>query len=68
MTRGDSAAGLLALRAGAGTRARASTGTVASATVATISARTTIAARVNTGVLKSYACVQASSVNQPPKV
>ena len=47
MTRGDSAAGLLALRAGAGTRARASTGTVASATVATISARTAIAARVN---------------------
>ena len=47
MTRGDSAAGLLALRAGAGTRARASTGTVASATVATISVRTAIAARVN---------------------
>ena len=47
MTRGDSAAGLLALRAGAGTHARVSTGTVASATVATISARTAIAARVN---------------------
>ena len=47
MTRGDSAADLLALRAGAGTRARASTGTVASATVATISVRTAIAARVN---------------------
>ena len=52
MTRGDSAAGLLALRAGAGTRASASAsaGTVASATVATISARTAIAARVN-GIL-----------------
>ena len=50
MTRGDSAADLLALRAGAGTRARASTGTVASAAVATISARTAITARVN-GIL-----------------
>ena len=49
MTRSDSAASLLALRAGAGTRARASasTGTVASATIAAIGARTAIAARVN---------------------
>ena len=50
MTRSDSAASLLALRAGAGTRARASastsTGTVASAAIAAIGARTAIAARV----------------------
>ena len=48
MTRGDSTASLLALRAGAGARASASacTGTVASATIATISARTAVVAVV----------------------